>query len=172
MNFHTNHITDITLGNPLVWGPPVLEILTLRDKTWLAGSILNFHLLHHWIQTRHNAQMHFVDMSFTTSGYNLPTQEEITSYSTRNIHADPIPMRPVVLVVHHSHHYFATVFDYEQMAAYVFGSKITLSGFFFSGIHWEDWRGPDLWAKVAALHGWERGDSGEVSVFARQWIQV
>ena len=78
---HSIEDSDLVLANPLIWGPPVLEINMLRDKEWIGASIMDFFLLHHWLQVHKDALMYFLDSTFSFTCYKEPpTTNEIAQF--------------------------------------------------------------------------------------------
>ncbi|KAG1732827.1 hypothetical protein EDB19DRAFT_1911847 [Suillus lakei] len=70
-------------------------------------------------------------------------------------------MAPVGFIVHHSDHFFVVIFDYERRVVHVLGRHISADAMDVDGKDphdWNDWRGPEYWRKIGALHGWSTGD--------------
>lgn len=157
-----------------MWGPPVLEIDTLRPKNWLGGSILSFYLCHHWFQVYEDAPMYYVDINYVkahVTDHSMPSDIQIAYYRK----SSPIRVftrRPLVFVIHYMDHYFAVVFDYQKSEAFIFSSTTTLSGLYKGKTLWRGWNGPELWNILAHYHGWTAPEPNSVTVLARQWHQV
>jgi len=167
--------SDLILANPLIWGPPILEINTLKDKQWIGASIMDFFLLHHWLQVRDDALMYYLDSSISFAGYKEPpTVDEISQFRHRYLlHSNPRPPQPIVFVALSGDHYFPVVFDYSALTAFVFGFDINKTGVCVGeSVQWHNWHGPALWVKFARLYGWPEVDFEDVSLVRIDWLQV
>jgi hypothetical protein len=151
-----------------------MEMKTLLPKAWLAGSVLDFTLLEYWLSIGEEAQMYYISLDFSKS-LELPVPEQVNQYrkwspirpSANGVYA----YQPVVFLTHSMDHYFAVVFDYQKLTAYVFGSK-SRTGLLKGQALWKSWGGSELWSNFALYHGWELSDPNTVTVYARQWPQV
>ena len=63
------------------------------------------------------------------------------------------------------------VFDYNAGLAYVLGRRISedCEAFHEELDNWTTWSGHIYWARLAALHGINAGDSNEVVVVTHNW---
>ncbi|KAG1718054.1 uncharacterized protein EDB91DRAFT_1067025, partial [Suillus paluster] len=84
------------------------------------------------------------------------------------------PMVPVAFIVHHSNHFFTVIFDFQGRLAHVLGRHISDDAMDVDGVNphdWKDWRGPEFWKRIAALHGWSPEDVDDVVLIPRDWEQ-
>jgi len=173
---HTQLHSDLILTNPLIWGLPVLEMNTLTDKQWIGASVMDFFLLHHWLQVHDNALMYYLDSSISFANYKEPlTVDEISQFRRRYLlhSTDPSPPRPIVFVALSGDHYFPVVFDYSSPAAFVFGFDKNKTGICVGDrVPWHKWHGPTLWVKFTQLYGWPEVDPEDVSLKGIDWLQV
>ena len=115
-------------------------------------------------------------VSLHTTKMNQVMDEELELF--RRNHFVPCdcdcPVVPVGLIIHHSNHFFAVIFDFERHHVYVLGRNISTNAMGVDGggaDDWNQWRGPEYWRRIAALHGWGTGDVTDVSLTSINWKQ-
>jgi hypothetical protein len=58
------------------------ELDTIRPKTWLSGTIMDYVLLHDWFQYRNQSSIYMVDVniSMALQETTMQVEEQITSF--------------------------------------------------------------------------------------------
>jgi hypothetical protein len=138
--------------NPARWAMAILEMDTLKPRSWLAGSVLDFYLLHRWYCCA-RPRVLYLPLSFSNSN-SVPTQDEIDAF--RNIATlDLNPALrdlPIAMLIHHSSHYFVVICDVSQRSMSVLGRQISRDTYSAAPpLH--DWSGDHCWSVAAAFHG-------------------
>ncbi|KAG1718252.1 uncharacterized protein EDB91DRAFT_1066822, partial [Suillus paluster] len=85
-------------------------------------------------------------------------------------HEGACPVVPVGFIVHDSECFFAVILDFQKCTAHVLGRQMSDGAIDVDGADphdWSNWRGPEYWRKIAALHDWSPGDVTDVSVIPR-----
>ncbi|KAG2116293.1 hypothetical protein DEU56DRAFT_761564 [Suillus clintonianus] len=167
-------IASRSMAQPGVWLSVLHSWTTLGLNEWLEAAVANFYLSHVWYEMLGRTHMRYVDWNAATA--NNIEDEELEHFRRNHFvpHDGTCAMAPVGFIVHHSNHFFVVIFDYERRMAHVLGRHISADSMDVDGEDphdWNDWRGPEYWRKIGALHGWSTGDVSDVSINPMDWEQ-
>jgi hypothetical protein len=82
------------------------------------------------------------------------------------------PIIPVGFIVHHAHHFFVVIFDFQRRNAYILGLNISAKTRKVKNSNdWNKWNGPEYWRRIAVLYGWNTGDVTDVCILSTDWLQ-
>jgi hypothetical protein len=162
------------MAQPGVWLSVLHNWTTLGSKEWLEAAVANFYLSHVWYEMLGRSHVRYVDWYAATA--NNIEDEELEQFRRNHFvpHDSTCAMVPVGFIVHHSNHFFVVIFDYERRMVHVLGRHISADSMDVDGEDphdWNDWRGPEYWRKIGALHGWNTGDVEDVSIIPMDWEQ-
>jgi hypothetical protein len=157
----------------MLWGYAVLELQTLRDRTWVVHNVMNFYLLARWSSICHASESYFVDMSFTHGCVTTtPTANELIQFR-RLYPSHGLPHQPIVFISLHGQHYFTCIFDYDVQIAWLLGANFKRSGCFEQAdVIWDEWNGGKVWKYIANLFGWSNVIDEPERVIGIDWLQV
>jgi hypothetical protein len=151
------------------------EIETTRPRVWLGGSILEFTLLHHWLEVQDQATVYFLSVETVTHlrDDTEPSSDELHQCRRRMHLPDDAQLRmmPVILILLHANHCFVVVFDYMSNRVHVLGRSIHRAGPTMN-VQWEEWKGPVIWAQVANMFGWATSSGQQIYKLGQDWHQV
>jgi hypothetical protein len=162
------------VGDPANWDMVHEEMNTIEPKQWLGGSILDYTLLHHWLEMKDNAQVYILtSITVAFLGAGTESEDQITNCRRHIGLSDngALAMKPIVLIILHANHYFVVVFDHYTSRAHILGSSIQRKGPTFN-VTWEGWNGPLLWERTAAAFGWVTNSANNVYKIGHDWHQV
>jgi hypothetical protein len=162
------------MAQPGVWVSVLHNWTTLGSNEWLEAAVANFYLSHVWYEMLGRSRMRYVNWDAATA--NSIEDEELEHFQRNHFVPDDgtCAMAPVGFIVHHSDHFFVVIFDYERRVVHVLGRHISADAMDVDGKDphdWNDWRGPEYWRKIGALHGWSTGDVADVSIVSMDWEQ-
>ncbi|KAI6096131.1 hypothetical protein F5141DRAFT_1067853 [Pisolithus sp. B1] len=179
-----HHVIMCSMARPTMWAIAYQNLGTLKYQTWIDATILNFHLLSRWYAVQGRTHVRYVDLfsaipSISSGTHVSPEAEETSLFQQRHLfHSLPAdPSSPVAFVVMHASHFFVIVFDYECGSAFVLGRRISnvpeTPHPYYDELHddWNRWNGPFYWSRIAALHGYNSTDPGNVDVMVHNWTQ-
>jgi hypothetical protein len=162
------------MARPVFWTSVLDTWRTLGSKEWLEATVADFYLTHVWYEMTDRSRMRYVDLH--TSMVPHIAEEELALFRRNNFlpREGICPVVPVGFIVHHAHHFFVVIFDYQQRTAHIMGRHISFTTLQVEGVDphsWSDWNGPEYWRRIAVLHGWSTGDVADVSIRTRDWLQ-
>lgn len=162
------------MARPSVWISVLDSWATLGSNEWLDATVADFYLSHVWYELLGRLRMRYVNMH-TSMATEMEDEEVELFRRNHSIPRDGIcPVVPVGFIVHHSHHFFAVIFDYQRQKAHVLGRHISNDAMDVDEVDpddWNEWRGPEYWTRIGALHGWSTGDVSDVSILSMNWQQ-
>ncbi|KAG2335724.1 hypothetical protein BDR05DRAFT_953867, partial [Suillus weaverae] len=172
-------IASRALARPLRWMHAVENLPTLLVNTWLDSQVANYYLAHAWYDRLGRSKVRFVDMFAAAGTATEWTDDELKFFRLDHFVTEgQCPMVPVGFIVHCINHFFAVIFDYNRRTAHVLGRFISVEGITAAAEggqnnpnDWNSWDGPRRWGSIAVLHGWRPGDSDDVRIIAKNWIQ-
>jgi hypothetical protein len=114
-----------------------------------------------------------VNISAGLQQSNMQVKEQVTKFRQRYTLPEDVPLviKPVVIIVLKSGHYFVTVFDYTSKNVFVLGRSGSKVGHTME-VNWEEWGGPMLWKCIAMLFGWSAPQFHKLEIQGVDWIQV
>ncbi|KAG1843312.1 hypothetical protein DFJ58DRAFT_854529 [Suillus subalutaceus] len=167
-------IASRAMARPGVWTSVLDTWASLGLNEWLEATVADFYLSHVWYELLGRSRMRYMNMH-TAMAAEMEDEEVELFRRSSFIPPDGIcPIVPVGFVVHHSDHFFTVIFDYQRQKAHVLGRHISNDAMDIDGLDpddWNEWRGPDYWRRIGALHGWGTGDVADVSVISMDWEQ-
>jgi hypothetical protein len=149
------------IADPAHWDFIPEEIGTIKPREWLSSSLIDHVLLCDWLQAMDVTPVYWFPIKHSHGTMLLQTlsKEDITLIrSSLNLPGDgSLEMKPVVVGVYHSNHYFVAVFDYRTDCLYTLGKSIRKVGYIITH-NWDSWDGRPLWRIVAKIFGWGVAD--------------
>ncbi|KAG2063554.1 hypothetical protein BDR04DRAFT_1163563 [Suillus decipiens] len=162
------------MAKPVLWLSAWQYTRTLALDKWIDASVANYYLLHAWYQSLNREKIRYVDL-YMARTMDI-TDEEIDVFRGAHFvpHEGVCPMVPVGFIIHDSNHFFAVIFDFHARRAYVLGrstSSDAIKADRRNTQDWNQWKGPEYWRHIAALHHWDAGEVTDISVTSLEWIQ-
>ncbi|KAG0691584.1 hypothetical protein DFH29DRAFT_884139, partial [Suillus ampliporus] len=148
--------------------------LAQLENPWLnerlEATVANFYLLHVWYEALSRSRLRYVDLCVVMANNMADEDMELFRRNHFVPHEGACPVVPVGFIVHDSECFFAVILDFQKRTAHVLGRQMSDGAIDVDGADphdWSNWRGPEYWRKIAALHDWSPGDVTDVSVIPR-----
>ncbi|KAG0692968.1 hypothetical protein DFH29DRAFT_881867, partial [Suillus ampliporus] len=158
------------MARPVVWTSAWHNWRTLGLNERLEATVANFYLLHVWYEALSRSRMRYVDLCVVMANNMADEDMELFRRNHFVPHEGACPVVPVGFIVHDSECFFAVILDFQKRTAHVLGRQMSDGAIDVDGADphdWSNWRGPEYWRKIAALHDWSPGDVTDVSVIPR-----
>ncbi|KAG1832549.1 hypothetical protein DFJ58DRAFT_736334 [Suillus subalutaceus] len=145
--------------------PPTIPELTVEEiaytwaslglNEWLEATVADFYLSHVWYELLGRSRMRYMNMHTAMAAEMEDEEVELfrrSSFIPPDGHMSYCP----------------------STKGHVLGRHISNDAMDIDGLDpddWNEWRGPDYWRRIGALHGWGTGDVADVSVISMDWEQ-
>jgi hypothetical protein len=132
------------------------QIRTLVPDRWLEESVLEFYICQKF---EGKLQMVYIPMdviSMIRGEREGPAEARELFQSMREMQGTPRNERQAAFVMNTRQlHWFVVVFDWEMQTSWVFNQKVlSTAEYDVEAPYWGEWRGPELWKRVAVLLRW------------------